>query len=172
MSTNSSEGPSVSQQVFRSMLRNHGLMRRTMEPFFAAHGISGAQWGVLVTLHMAGRSGKAGLRQTELSERLVIRPPSVTTVIDRLERMGLVRRQAAVEDSRAKEVSLTAAGKELVERVLEKHGTKIREVLGGLSQQEQADLKRLLDRFSEHLEALAEKQEMSGAGPSDAAERT
>jgi DNA-binding MarR family transcriptional regulator len=173
MSVKPKEEPSVSQSVFRSMLRNFGLMRRTMEPFFAAHGISGAQWGVLAMLHMAARDGAAALRQTDISERLIIRPPSVTTVIDRLERMGLVKRQASAEDSRAKEVRLTAAGQELVERVLAKHGEKIREVLGGLSQEEQMDLKRLLDRFSEHLEALTEKQELSGAGPSeDTAART
>jgi DNA-binding MarR family transcriptional regulator len=154
------DGPSESQAVFRAMLRNMGLMRRTMEPFFAAHGISGAQWGVLAMLHFAGKEGVGGLRPTDISERLIIRPPSVTTVIDRLVRMGLVTRQASAEDSRAKEVKLTAAGRELVKRVLDKHREKIGEVLGGLSANEQADLKRLLDKFSEHLESLADRQDI------------
>jgi MarR family transcriptional regulator, 2-MHQ and catechol-resistance regulon repressor len=157
--------PSTCQDAFRSLLRVFGLLRRTMETFFAVYGISGGQWGVLVSLHMAAKEGVGIMRLTDISERLLIRPPSVTTVIDRLERMGLVKREASAEDSRAKEVRLTPAGQELVERVLEKHGEKIREVLGGLSWKEQADFKRLLDKSSEHLESLAEKQEVPDIRP-------
>lgn len=94
MSTKSTNELSVSQVVFRSMLRNHGLMRRTMEPFFASYGISGAQWGILAVLHRSECDGEPALRLTDLGERLIIRPPSVTTVIDRLEKMGLVERRA------------------------------------------------------------------------------
>lgn len=160
MSDNPTQPTGVSQTVFRSMIRNAGLMRRTMEPFFAAHGISGAQWGILMILHMASREGTPSLRQTDLGERLLIRPPSVTTVIERLERMGLIKRQTSTEDSRAKEVRLTEAGEELVGRVLAGHREKISEVLGGLTESEQMEFKRLLDKFSEHLEGLVGKQEM------------
>jgi MarR family transcriptional regulator, 2-MHQ and catechol-resistance regulon repressor len=158
----SSSEQTTSQVVFRSMLRNLGLIRRTMEPFFAAHGISGAQWGVLATLHKASKDGIPGLRLTDIGERLLITPPSVTTVIDRLERMGYVRKDVSKKDSRAKEVRLTDEGRKVVERVLAKHGEKIGEVLGGLTQAEQMDLKRLLDRFSEHLEKITENKEQAG----------
>src|SRR5438552_2577532 len=78
--------------AFRELIRTLGLMERVMQPYFAQFGISGSQWGVLRALDRASEDGLPGLRLTDLSQRLLIRPPSVTGVVDRLERAGLVVR--------------------------------------------------------------------------------
>src|SRR5438045_9539495 len=78
--------------AFRELIRTYGLVERVMQPYFAGFGISGSQWGVLRNLHRAEQAGQTGLRVTALSERLLIRPPSVTGVVDRLQRAGLVAR--------------------------------------------------------------------------------
>jgi DNA-binding MarR family transcriptional regulator len=149
------------ESVFGSFLRTIGLLRRTMEPFFTSYGISGAQWGILAVLHWSERDGEGALRLTDLGERLIIRPPSVTTVIDRLEKMGLVERRASKADSRAKEVRLTAAGNTLVDRVLAAHKKQTEKVLANLSREEQVMLKELLEKVSGHLEAMGKE---SGTG--------
>src|SRR5262245_54690788 len=131
---------SLDHQALRSLLRVFGLVQRLMEPYFAAHGISGAQWGVLRNLHRAEAEGLRGLRPSELVVRLLVRPPTITGVVDRLVRAGLVRRTAAVDDQRAKQVSLTSAGRELVRRMLRAHPGKIQEVMCGLAQAEQFQL--------------------------------
>src|SRR5436309_11360463 len=82
------------ESAFRELLRTFGLLERVMQPYFARYGISGSQWGVLRNLHRAAGEGRPGLRVVELSERLLIRPPSVTGALDRLERAGLVERRA------------------------------------------------------------------------------
>src|SRR6266446_6534035 len=105
----------VSEQSLRSFVRVLGLLERVMQPYFARFGISGSQWGVLRNLGRAETEGLPGLRLTDLSERLLIRPPSVTGVVDRLERGGLVVRDGSPFDMRAKQVALTAKGRELVE---------------------------------------------------------
>src|SRR5258707_14625757 len=94
--------------AFRELIRTFGLLERVMHPYFARFGITGAQWGVLRNLHRHEEHGQGGLRLSDLSERLLIRPPSVTTVVDRLERAGLVRRESVPTDLRAKHVVLTA----------------------------------------------------------------
>src|SRR5689334_17864495 len=109
------KGSQPSEGTFRELLRVFGLLERVMQPYFAHFGISGSQWGVLRNLHRAEQQGVPGLRLTDLSERLLIRPPSVTGVVDRLERAGLVVRDGAPYDMRAKQVALTAKGRELVE---------------------------------------------------------
>src|SRR6516164_9909689 len=119
--------------AFRELIRVFGLVERVMHPYFAQFGISGAQWSVLRNLHRAEQEGLAGLRLTDLSERLLIRPPSVTGVVDRLERAGLVVRGGSPTDLRAKQVALTDLGRELVERVLRVHGKQIDRVLGVLA---------------------------------------
>src|SRR5215208_6059693 len=100
--------PSLAPEgAFRALLRTLGLLKRVMEPYFARFGISGSQWAVLRTLHRAEEEGTAELRLTGLSDRLLIRPPSVTGVVDRLERQGFIERSVAADDQRAKNVRLT-----------------------------------------------------------------
>src|SRR5438132_11856899 len=150
--------------TFRELLRVLGLLERVMQPYFAQFGISGSQWGVLRNLHRAEQDGVPGLRLTDLSDRLLIRPPSVTGVVDRLERGGLVVRDGSPFDMRAKQVALTAKGRELVERILTVHGRQIETNLGVLSVPEQTELHRLLSRLEQHLEGVLAKGAAANIG--------
>src|SRR6266446_1633521 len=104
--------------AFRDLIRTLGLLERVMQTYFARFGISGAQWGVLRNLHRAEEEGMVGLRLTDLSERLLVRPPSVTGVVDRLEKAGLVMRDGLPTDHRSKQVGLTSLGRNTVNQVL------------------------------------------------------
>src|SRR5262245_39477999 len=104
------------ENAVRALVRAFGLLERVMQPYFSQFGITGAQWGVLRTLDRAEQAGLRGLRLTDLSDRLLVRPPSVTGVVDRLERAGLVVRDASPTDLRAKEVRLTARGRQRLEQ--------------------------------------------------------
>jgi DNA-binding MarR family transcriptional regulator len=146
------------EKPFRALLRTLGLLERIMQSYFARFGISGAQWGVLINLHRAEQEGLPGLRLTDLSDRLIIRPPSVTGVVDRLERAGLVVRDESLTDMRAKQVGLTAKGRQLMDRILTVHGKQIEMVLGGLSSIEQGELHRLLARLESHLGKLLDNE--------------
>lgn len=141
-------------RTFRGFLRTFGLIERAMQPYFTQFGITGSQWGVLRNLHRAEQEGRDGLRITELSDRLLIRPPSVTGAVDRLERAGLVVRKGDPSDQRAKFVRLTPAGRKLVDRVLVGHQRQIAALLAGLHENDQAQLHRLLHRLGQHLETL------------------
>src|SRR5437762_6692539 len=127
----------VNEAAFRALIRTTGLLGRAMHPYFTRFGISGSQWGVLRALHRGESEGIAGLRLRDLSDRLLIRPPSVTGVVDRLQRQGLVTRGASADDLRAKQVSLTPAGRRLVERVLTKHAEQMARVVAGLNVRQQ-----------------------------------
>lgn len=148
--------------TFRVMLRTFGLVRRAMEPFFAQHGISGSQWGVLRCLSRAEDNGQPGVRLRDLSELLLIRPPSVTGAVDRLERLGLVARRQSDTDQRARLVSLTPAGRRLVEQVTAGHAARIHEVLSVLTVPEQQQLHLLLERLADHLDPIAHHDGSNG----------
>ena len=150
--------------AFRQLIRTLGLLERVQQAYFARFGLSGAQWGVLRNLQRAQEQGLPGLRLTDLSDRLLVRPPSVTGVVDRLERAGLVVRDGSPTDLRAKQVGLTAKGRQLVERVLTVHGAQMDKVLGGLSAGEQGELYRLLGRLEQHLEGLLAKETAMNIG--------
>jgi DNA-binding MarR family transcriptional regulator len=152
----STSEPSVSltDNPLREFIRVQGLVERIMQHYFARFGISGSQWGLLRTLHRAEEDGQSRLRLTDLSDRLLIRPPSVTGAVDRLERAGLVARDHATVDQRSKLVGLTPKGRQLIQRVLAVHEQQVAKVLGGLTKREQAELHRLLRRLGQHLEGL------------------
>jgi DNA-binding MarR family transcriptional regulator len=164
---NSGTPPTSAETAFRSFIRTFGLVERAMQSHFQAFGISGSQWGVLRNLHRAEEAGEGGLRLTDLSHRLLIRPPSVTGAVDRLEDAGLVARTAVPGDLRAKRVALTAEGRAVVERVLTVHGRQIAKVMAGLSTDEQHELNRLLTRLGENLQLSARPGDSAsrGTGP-------
>jgi DNA-binding MarR family transcriptional regulator len=145
----------TAERTFRTLLRTIGSLRRVMEPYFAGFGISGPQWAVLRNLHRAEEEEKKDLSLRELGDRLLIRPPSVTGVVDRLERLGLVARSQTGDDRRVRRVRLTPAGHALVKRILAVHAKQVQAVMSGLSQREQVELRALLERLETRLRAMS-----------------
>ena len=76
--------------MFRSLLRTFGLLKRVMEPHFTTVGISGPQWAILRTLREVEANGEPEVRLSDLGNRLLVRPPSVTGIVRRLKDMGLI----------------------------------------------------------------------------------
>jgi DNA-binding MarR family transcriptional regulator len=144
----------LSESAFHAFLRASGLLRGKLDSYFARFGVSAAQWGVLRALQRAEAGGRVGLCLKDLGQCLLVRPPSVTSLIDRLERTGWVTRKTASGDRRAKLVQLTAAGRRLLTQVLEHHPEQICALMGGLSQAEQGEFQQMLERMAVHLEAL------------------
>ena len=144
----------VTDRAYQSLLSTLGLLKQAMEPHFARFGISRPQWAVLAVLSRAEEKGQDGLYLHDLGDRLLIRPPSVTGVVDRLEREGLVTRSKTEGDRRVRRVRLTPGGRALRKRLLTVHARQIRKVMGGLDVREQAKLAKLLDRLGAHLRTV------------------
>ena len=141
--------------TIRAVVRSFGLLRRVMDKYFAQFGVSTSQWAVLRVLHRAEAEGFEALRLTDLGDRLLVRPPSVTGVVDRLQRLGLIARSKSAEDQRVKEVRLTVAGRAKIQRVLEQLPEQHELVLGELSGGERVELQRLLGILAGRLQRLA-----------------
>ena len=145
----------AAEHAHRSLLRAFGSLKKAMEPYFARFGISRPQWAVLMVLHRAEQEGGGGgMRLRDLGERLFIQPPSVTGVVDRLEREGLVARSKAEDDLRVRRVRLTQEGHAMIERVLAVHAGEIQALMSGLTERQQATLARLLDQLDAHLKNI------------------
>jgi DNA-binding MarR family transcriptional regulator len=145
----------TSEGAFRAWVKSLGLLKHVMDPYFAAYGITGAQWGVLRTLARAEDEGLKSLRLADVGRRLWVRPPSVTGVVARLQRLGLLTLLASADDQRAKQASLTPAGRKLLNRVLVGHGAQIESILRPLSGDDRVQLRELLERLVGRLEELA-----------------
>jgi MarR family transcriptional regulator for hemolysin len=147
------------QRAFGQTLRMFGLFHRVMRPYFQEFGLSQAQWAILRHIHRAQKEEgrKNGLRMAEIGQRLCVQPPSVTTVVRRMVKAGLVTQSTAPNDRRGTQLRLSRNGEALVRRILLGHPQQIRHVMGGLTDDELPLLSGLLERANAHLAAVAAK---------------
>ncbi|MDB5341914.1 MAG: regulatory protein MarR [Schlesneria sp.] len=73
--------------------------------------------GRYLTLEALSRAGTRGLSQSDVAEYLVQSESNVSSLIDRLQRDGLVDRNWSVTDRRKRVLLLTEAGQQLIDRV-------------------------------------------------------
>jgi len=71
------------------------------------------QWRVLASL-----SDSPGMSLSELGELTLIRQPTLTRLVQRLERLGLIRKSANADDRRMLRLALTGRGRERVAELL------------------------------------------------------
>ena len=98
-------------------------------------GLTTSQLGVLDALFYLGP-----MFQKDLAGKILKSSGNLTLVIDNLEKRGLVRRERQSGDRRFVTVSLTDAGRELIERVMPLHVDDITAALGALTPEEQETL--------------------------------
>lgn len=85
-----------------------------------------------------------GLTQSDLVQRLRVEPPTVTKMLQRMERAGLVERRPDPQDARVYRVYLTARGADLRTQVEASWAAVEEQMLAGLTLEEQLLLRRLL----------------------------
>jgi MarR family transcriptional regulator, organic hydroperoxide resistance regulator len=78
-----------------------------------------ADWDVSVAQVRALYALREPLSMRELAERLYLDPSNLTALVDRLEDLGLVERQADAEDRRVKRLVITEKGVHISEDIIE-----------------------------------------------------
>jgi len=104
----------------------------------AATGLTPTQLGVLEALLHLGPLG-----QRVLGEKLLMSGANITTVVDNLERRGLVRRERRGDDRRNVTAHLTPPGRRLIAKVFPDHAANIAAAFAALTAAEQDELARL-----------------------------
>jgi DNA-binding MarR family transcriptional regulator len=115
---------------------------------------------VLAVLDGAGEP----LSSTEIADRLVITTASMTSLLDTLERRGLVRRLAHPQDRRKVLVKVTREGQQTIDEVLPVVHTAQTVAMASLSERERSTLIRLLGRVQDHLAEIANEPLPKPAG--------
>ena len=98
---------------FAFSINDVARMLRTYADYKAGQfGITRAQWVVLVRLDRF-----EGLKQSELADMLDLQPITLTRLLDRLCRSGLIERRPDPNDRRANRLYLTASARPLLEQL-------------------------------------------------------
>jgi DNA-binding MarR family transcriptional regulator len=109
----------------------HGRLR--------ALGIAVPHWHVLASL-AAGEP----MTISTLARAMLYKQPTLTKVIDRMEKLGLVERRASVRDRRQVLVRITRRGRGVASRLLKRAKAHEAEVLAGYGRAEALELKTAL----------------------------
>lgn len=143
----------------RSMRLNRQLMGRML-------GEQGGHPGQAMCLTVLSRSD--GITQRELADLLHLAAPTVTAMLQKMEKAGLLERWTDSKDQRLTRIRLTDEGRCHAAALAEAHATYLRVSIGSLPVEEQRELKRLFERLADNVEeALREL----GDFPAHASER-
>jgi len=113
-------------------------------------GLSEGEFDVLATLRRAGApyARTAG----ELASHTMITTGGLTKRVDRLVERGLVRRDVDAGDARQRTISLTAAGRALIDDAYTAHIANEQRLLASLPAEDRAALERILAGWLASLE--------------------
>lgn len=143
------------------------LLRRLKQSIVGAadvhlgeHGLTHAQWGPLLSLHMNGASSVA-----QLVRELDTDAGAMSRLLDRLEAKNLCHRDRSAEDRRVVMVSLTEEGREVTAEMTAVLSDVFNAHLDGFSEDEWRLLIKLLQRLLANGEALQAAQTGAHASP-------
>jgi DNA-binding MarR family transcriptional regulator len=120
-------------------------LEQRLEPVYREQGLEAGWYDVLATLRRSGPPYR--LRPTEFTSTLMLTSSGTTKRLDRLEQAGLIARAPDPGDRRGTLITLTAAGRELVDAATEAHLENERRLLAGLTADERRRLADLLRKL-------------------------
>jgi MarR family transcriptional regulator, 2-MHQ and catechol-resistance regulon repressor len=123
----------------RSVNAVQGRLLPTLQKDF---GLTESQFAIIEAVYHLGP-----LPQGELCRKILRSGSNVTTVVDNLERDGLVRRERDTSDRRIQIVHLTEQGREILDRALPIHVQRVRVLMEVLDPDELRELGRLCKKL-------------------------
>jgi MarR family transcriptional regulator for hemolysin len=122
---------------------------RSVSEELAPHGITYRQSMVLAWLALEGE-----LSQTELASKMMIEPPTLVGILDRMERDGWIARHDCPTDRRKKIVRAKEAAEPVWEQIVQ-CALRVRSLATeGLDETQLATLRSLLQRVHQNLKEL------------------
>ena len=121
---------------------------RAISDELAPHGITYRQSMVLGWLALEGE-----LSQTELASKMMVEPPTLVGILDRMERDGWITRHGCPQDRRKNLIRANPGAEPVWEKIVECALRVRAEATAGMSEQELDTLKKLLKRMRQNIEA-------------------
>ena len=120
-------------------------LEQRLEPVYREYGLEAGWHDVLATLRRQGPPYR--LRPSEFTGTLMLTSSGTTKRLDRLEQAELIAREPDPEDRRGTLITLTAAGRKLIDDVMEAHLANERRLVASLTDAEQRRLADLLRKL-------------------------
>jgi DNA-binding MarR family transcriptional regulator len=139
-------------RILEAIIYLYTESRRITKELARRANLTGPQLTVVKLLETMG-----DLSLSDLSERIRAQNSTVTGIIDRMEREGLVTRARSTEDRRVVLIQLTAKGQALAEEIKVEPMEIFRSALESLSPQETRDLMKILTKIARRVQAIVRR---------------
>ncbi|MFA4016572.1 MAG: hypothetical protein RUDDFDWM_001682 [Candidatus Fervidibacterota bacterium] len=130
--------------LLRRLWRVYNNILKEGQRFLKRYRLTPTQLDVITLL-----SSDEGITQQELSRRLLTTKSNITSLIDRMEREGLVERHVDAYDKRRYRLFLTQKSKHLLQCILPEYKKRISQFFNTLSEKERKQLQSLLKRLEQ-----------------------
>ena len=126
------------------------MMKKRADDFFNQFGLTDVQFNLMELLHY--QSGKVGgLSQAQLSDMMLVNRANITSLIDRMEKAGLVARTAHSNDRRFNIIKPSAKGEKLFTKVESSYIEQVHKSMSSLNESELKKLMTMLEKVRETL---------------------
>jgi DNA-binding MarR family transcriptional regulator len=148
----------LSTRVFRAFLSALRLHRQLMVAALGELDTHPAQ-----ALCLRFLSANDGVTQRDLADSLHLARPTVSKMLQAMERAGAIERRPDDHDQRLTRVYLTAAGHTLETELRTVSAAQINETIGALSERDRRQLGRLLEALNARISAAIDARQRPSA---------
>jgi len=143
-----------SENLVSMIHRTHDMLRRREDKIFGEHGLTTEQYEVLTAIKYLDNP----VRITDVALRLVRSTNSVSMIVDRMVRAGLLNRVRDEDDRRTVHVSITSKAEALLNPAIVAGHEFIQKTLSQLSDEDKQILLKVLGEIAQ---ATKEKETTS-----------
>lgn len=144
------------RNIHERSLEEQVVIRLRRSGHFLHYYMGGRNSGRRVLMHL---SDHGEMPQKTMQELMHVQAGSLSEVIIKLEKEGLLTKARSKQDGRQWLLRLTPAGEALASRVKEAHMAEVAEMLGCFSEPELMQLNMLLEKMLLHWDAVAAAHE-------------
>jgi MarR family 2-MHQ and catechol resistance regulon transcriptional repressor len=132
----------MSLKLFVVLSRAYKVVNEELNEWIYQNGLNPTEFGVLELLY---HKGPQPLQQ--IGSKILLASGSITYVVDKLEKKGLVERVACPTDRRVTYAAITEKGKNVIDEVFPKHAENIHSLMSVLDDEEKETVIRLLKKI-------------------------
>jgi MarR family transcriptional regulator, 2-MHQ and catechol-resistance regulon repressor len=129
----------LSLKAFVVLMKASKSLQEVTKDDISNHGMRMSDFEILEALYH-----KDKLTVREVSEAVLINTGSITYVIDKLEKKGLIERSNCKDDRRVVYIQITEEGKKLMDTIFPAHQRVIEDLFEGISEQEKDTVIKVL----------------------------
>lgn len=129
-------------KLFIVLSRASKVVLEEANKLIETYELNPTEFAVLELLYHKGRQPIQ-----KIGQKILLRSGSMTYVVDKLEKKGLLERVFCTEDKRITYMSITQAGKDLIEKIFPSHENNIQSLMSTLTDEEQDTAIELLKKL-------------------------